>query len=191
MLAKSEMVAELLGRATAALVRSLTDMPRSDQQRLLRASGGEDVLVAAAMQPSVVEHVQRTSPLLPALLRGAQVRRELLESEGGTLSVADVAKFSRRTRQAVDKQRRAGHLLGVRVGPAWRYPAWQFADGQPLTGLREVLAALKGASPWSVAAFFLSRSVRLGSRRPLDVLRRGDVTAVVGAARAYGEHGAA
>jgi hypothetical protein len=185
------MVAELLGRATAALARSLTDMSRSDQQRLLRASGGEDVLVAAAMQPSVVEHVRTASPLMPALLRGARARRELLEAEGGTLSVAEVARFSRRTRQAVDKQRRAGHLLGVRVGPAWRYPAWQFADGQPLAGLREVLAALRGASPWAMAAFFLSRNARLGARRPLDVLRRGEVEAVVKAARAYGEHGAA
>jgi len=185
------MVAELLGRATAALARSLAGMPRNDQQRLMKAGGGEDVLVAAAMRPSVVEHVRRASPLLPALLRGAKARRELLEAEGGTLSVAEVARFSRRTRQAVDKQRRAGHLVGVRVGPAWRYPAWQFADGQPLPGLREVLAALQGASPWSVAAFFLSRNARLGSRRPLDVLRRGDVAVVVGAARAYGEHGAA
>ena len=53
------------------------------------------------------------------------------------------------------------------------------------------IRALKGVSPWSVVAFFLSRNARLGSRRPLDMLRRGDVTAVVGAARAYGEHGAA
>ncbi|HLA80966.1 MAG TPA: helix-turn-helix domain-containing protein, partial [Thermoleophilia bacterium] len=141
------MVAELLGRATAALARSLTTMSPRVQRRLLQAPAGEDVLVAAAMQPAVVEHVETPSPLLPALLRGAQAKRQLLEAEGGTLSAAEVARLLRLSRQAVDKQRRTGRLLALRAGPSWRYPAWQFIDGQSLPGLPEVLAALRAVSP--------------------------------------------
>lgn len=184
-------VAELLGRATAALARSLTTMPPRVQDKLLQAPAGEDVLVAAAMQPTVVEHVRSSSPLLPALLRGAQAKRQLLEAEGGTLSAADVARLLGRSRQAVDKQRRTGRLLAIRVGPSWRYPAWQFVDGQPLPGLPDVMAALHDISPWTAAAFLLSRSARLGAHRPVELLRRGEVDAVVRAAQAYGEHGAA
>ncbi len=185
------MVAELMGRATAALARSLTTMPSRAQRKLLRAPAGEDVLVAAAMQPTVVEHVRSSSPLLPALLRGAQAKRRLLDAEGGTLSAADVARLLRRSRQAVDKQRRAGRLLAIRVGTFWRYPVWQFVDGQPLPGVPDVLAVLHHVSPWTAIAFFLSSNARLGARRPVEMLRRHEVAAVVRAARAYGEHGAA
>lgn len=181
---------ELLARASAALARSLGTLPLPAQRALLRTASGEDVLVAVALQPAVVERVRRPSPLLPALLRGAQVRRRLLEAEGGTLSATEVSRLLGCSRQAVDKQRRTGRLLGLRVGATWRYPAWQFADGQPLAGLREVLAALRSPSPWTVAAFLLSRHARLGDRRPLDLLRRGEQDAVLAAARAYGEHGA-
>jgi len=149
------------------------------------------VLVAAAMQPAVVEHVETPSPLLPALLRGAQAKRQLLEAEGGTLSAAEVARLLRLSRQAVDKQRRTGRLLALRAGPSWRYPAWQFIDGQSLPGLPEVLAALRAVSPWTTAAFLLSRNTRLGERRPVDLLRRGELDAVERAAQAHGEHGAA
>ncbi len=185
------LVAELLGRAAAALARSLMTMPPHVQRKLLQAPAEEDVLVAAAMQPTVVERVRSSSPLLPALLRGAQAKRQLLEAEGGTLSATEVARLLRRSRQAVDKQRRTGRLLALRAGPSWRYPAWQFVDGQPLPGLPEVLAALREVSPWTAAAFLLSRNARLGGRRPVDLLRRGELDAVVRAAQAYGVHGAA
>lgn len=185
------LVAELLGRATAALARSLTTMPPRVQRELLQAPAEEDVLVAAAMQPTVVERVRSSSPLLPALLRGAQARRQLLEAEGGTLSASEVARLLRQSRQAVDKQRRSGRLLAFRTGPAWRYPAWQFVDGQSLPGLPAVLVALRGVSPWTTAGFLLSRNARLGERRPVDLLRRGELDDIVRAAQAYGEHGAA
>jgi hypothetical protein len=160
------------------------------QKSLLTAPAAEDVLVKAALQPTVVERIASRSPLLPALLRGAQEKRWLLAAEGGTLSGGEVAKLSGVTRQAIDKQRRAHKLFALRVGKAWRYPAWQFADGQPLPGLDTILGALRGTSQWSVAAFLLGRNVRLRGRRPLDLLRGGKVDPVDRAARAYGAHGA-
>jgi hypothetical protein len=115
----------------------------------------------------------------------------LLKAEGGSLSPAQAARLLGVTRQAIDKQRRSGRLLAVDVGRRWRYPAWQIHNGRLLTGLRETLTALRAPAPWTKVAFFLNRNPRLRSRRPLDALRRGQVNAVVGAARAYGRHGAA
>jgi hypothetical protein len=107
------------------------------------------------------------------------------------LSPEDAGRLLGVTRQAIDKQRRAGRLLAVSAGRRWRYPAWQLADGHVLDGMPDALVALRTAAPWVKAAFFLSRNARLGGRRPLDALRRGRVGDVVRAARAYGRHGAA
>lgn len=97
------------------------------------------------------------------------------------------------TQQAVDKRRRAGKLLAVPVGRGYRYPAWQFDErgrGGVLPGLEEVLESFGVEEPWMRASFFLRRNGRLDDRRPLDVLREGEMEAVKRAARAYGEHGA-
>jgi hypothetical protein len=166
-------------------------MPPKAQAALLEAPAGEEVLVRAALHPTVVEHLVSSSPLLPALLRGVEEKRRLVNIEGGTLSAGEVAQVLGITRQAVDKQRRGHKLLGLRVGQTWRYPAWQFVDGAPLAGLDRVLTGLRDVSPWTVAAFIVGRHARLGGRRPLDLLRKGEVTLVVDAARAYGTHGAA
>jgi hypothetical protein len=166
-------------------------MPPKAQEALLEAPAGEEVLIRAALHPTVVGTVVSSSPLLPALLRGVEEKRRLVNTEGGTLSAGEVAQVLGITRQAVDKQRRGHKLLGLRVGQTWRYPAWQFVDGAPLAGLDRVLARLRDVSPWTVAAFIVGRHARLGGRRPLDLLRKGEVTLVVDAARAYGTHGAA
>ena len=83
-------------------------MPPRTQRRLLQAPAGEDVLVAAAMQRTVVEHVRSSSPLLPALLRGAQAKRQLFEAEGGTLSAVEVARLLQRSRPVVRAARAYG-----------------------------------------------------------------------------------
>ena len=92
-------------------------MPPRTQRRLLQAPAGEDVLVAAAMQRTVVEHVRSSSPLLPALLRGAQAKRQLFEAEGGTLSAVEVARLLQRSRPVV----RAARAYGEH-GAAWSGP---------------------------------------------------------------------
>jgi hypothetical protein len=184
-------IAALVAEGTKTLVRAVTALAPSLRHRLVREGRGTDVLLTAAMHSPVLERTREQSPLLPALLRGVQQRRQLSSAEGGMLSADLFAKALGVSRQAVDKQRRRGQLLAVRAGNVWRYPAWQIADGAVLPGLRRVLALLPGQSAWTVIAFCLSRNMRLGGRRPLDLLRRGDLHPVLSAARAFGEHGAA
>lgn len=188
---ESDEITTLIGEATKTLVRTIGKLSRPVRRRLLKEGDGAHVLIEAALHPAILESARGSSPLLPALLRGVKQRRVLLHAEGGSFSGEEIAKALGISRQAVDKQRRQGRLLAVRDGATWRYPAWQIANGDPLPSLTAVLHILHEQSPWTIMAFLLSRNVRLGSRRPLDLLRKGRVEPILKAAEAYGEHGAA
>jgi hypothetical protein len=105
--------------------------------------------------------------------------------------VDDAAKLLRVSRQAIDKRRKTQTLLAVRVGRRYLYPAWQFGEAGALEGLAAILDALRGVDAWARMRFFLNGNAKLAGERPLSRLRRGDRTAVLSAARAFGEHGAA
>lgn len=188
---KPDLIAEVLVRGTRALTRILPNLPPTTLATLAEAPVDERLLVSVAMQPEVMDRLVPENPLLKARLRGLDAQRQLLEAEGGTLSADDVGGLLSIKRQAVDKARREGRLLALPVARRWRYPAWQFVDHSILQGLRDTLSVLHPAGPWAKSAFFLSRSVRLGERRPLDLLLEGRVADVLRAARDYGQHGAA
>src|SRR5690606_41693050 len=59
-----------------------------------------------------------------ARLRGLRMRARLLAAEGGTLSSTEVADLLGITRQAVNKRRKAGRLIGLATGRrGYAYPA--------------------------------------------------------------------
>ena len=127
-----------------------------------------------------------------AELRGVGVARGLIGAEGGQLSGEEVAEQIAMTRETVNQWRRQGWILGWRRGVRnYSYPAWQFFRGALLPGLAEVLEALepKRLAALEITDFILSESGELGGR-PLDLLRRGAVEAVVEHAKRYGDIGA-
>jgi hypothetical protein len=131
-------------------------------------------------------------PLARARLRGVLAMRELLSGDGGALAGNEVADLLGISRQAVDKRRKAGQLIAVELPRrGLLYPAWQFVEAGALPGLARVLAALGAHDAWAQARFFVSRNGRLANRRPLEVLKGGELDAVLRAAEAFGEHGAA
>lgn len=106
------------------------------------------------------------------------------------MSAEQVAHMLRTTLDAVEKCRQEGTLLGLPDdGEGCVYPTWQFDREQLVPGLGAVLQALQGIGPWMRAAFMLTGDAHLNGERPLDVLRRGEIDAVVAAAREYGEQG--
>ena len=184
--------AAFLARALNALAR-LT--PEIGDDVLGDAAGAESdygVLARALASPNALGTLLVDDPLAGARVRGLAMRQELLQRDGGTLTSEQVAAHLGLSRQAVDKRRRAGRLIGLNVGRrGYAYPAWQFSEGGVLPGLEAVLTSLSVHDPWMRSAFFLSGDPRLESERPLDELRRGNVEAVRRAAAGYGEHGAA
>jgi hypothetical protein len=141
---------------------------------------------------TLLEALQATGePYREALRRGREAQKELLAAEGGVLTSAEVADLLGLSRQAVDKRRRAGRLLGVTTGRRGIvYPAWQFVEGGILPGLEEVLCDLRDHGPWSQQIFMLTKNAWVDDEVPLNVLRRGELERVRRAARMYLEHSA-
>jgi hypothetical protein len=96
------------------------------------------------------------------------------------------------SRQAVDKRVQDGSLLAV-PGPSNRrsYPTLQFnRDGTVVPGLKMVRDALQTTNPWAILNFLSQPDARLGNRKPIDLLKSGNLDLVFEAARRHGEQGA-
>lgn len=173
---------------------ALADVAKRMQPNELRDASSRstnlDALVSGLLQPGSIGLLRAIDPLAPARLRGLRARDELLVAEGGTLGALEVAEVLGITRQAVNKRRESGKLVGVELGRrGFRYPAWQLSNGATLPGLERTLEVLSDVAPIGAVRFFLSGSHRLGGKRPLDLLRKNVIEPVVDAARVFGEHG--
>jgi hypothetical protein len=127
-------------------------------------------------------------PLAAARLKGVMIKSELLYEDGQPLTSEQVGSLLGITRQAVDKRRKKGQLLGITLGRrGYLYPVWQFAQGQVLPGLEPVLKELSEYDPWTQLMFFKTGDLRLDGDTPLQRLKAGDIEQVVLAASCYGE----
>jgi hypothetical protein len=152
----------------------------------------ESASVAQAQVNAAATEVETWTRIDRARLRGLQERRAVLEAEGGAVPTEEAARLLGVTPQAVNKRRKAGKLIGLSLGRrGYLYPVWQFERSGTLPHLSEVLDALPLEDEWMQAIFLLGPNERLDGSRPLDELRRGNVEAVLRAARTFGEHGAA
>jgi hypothetical protein len=128
-----------------------------------------------------------------ALLEGVRIVQEDLRKAGGSYDLEQVRTLMQGvSRQAVDKRVQEGSLLAV-PGPSNRrsYPTLQFnSDGTIVEGLKAVCAALPTKNPWTILNFLAHPDDRLQGRKPIDVLKAGNVELVVEAARRLGQQGA-
>lgn len=168
-------------------VEGLKSLDEANLLEAVKAPSDYSVLVSALNSEQALAAVRNTDPLAGARLRGMEAKRRLLESEGGAISSAQAAEILKVTRQAVDKRRKEGRLLGLELGKrGYFYPSWQFG----LKGLEDVLAALGGQDFWEKLSFFLNPSDLLEDRTPLEALNNGqNLEEVIRAAKVYGEHG--
>jgi len=148
----------------------------------------------AAAPPATVDH----SAFAPdarslALLEGVRIARETLRAAGGAYDLKQVKTLLRGiSRQAIDKRVREGSLLAV-PGPKNRrsFPTLQFKrDGTIVQGLKDVREALPTRDPWTILNFLVHPDDRLAGRKPIDLLKAGEVELVVEAARRITQQGA-
>lgn len=143
--------------------------------------------------PSVSEEAFAPGLKAKALLRGVEITQADLARSGGAYDLASVQTLLHGvSRQSVEARVRSGGLLAV-PGPSNKryYPVVQFRDdGTVVDGLSEVQAALPTKNAFAILNFLINPDDRLGGRKPIDLLKAGDVTSVVEAARRYAEAGA-
>lgn len=192
----SQVATEKNSAKTAFLLRSIDALNRIAETtavvEVLAAATDYSMLLKILSTPEALSTLTATDPLASAKLRGLVIKQQLLEAEGGCLSSTQVASLLGVTRQAVDKRRRLGQLIGLPTGKnRFAYPAWQFITGETLPGWETVLQHLLLSDPWMQTAFMLNDNLRLDGMSPLEALRQGKLKEVVLAAQTYGEQGAA
>lgn len=115
----------------------------------------------------------------------AQTHRETLLKD--CISAAAAAALTGRSRQSIERLRRADRLMALRLGNQWLYPRWQFepdAPGGVLPGLEDVLRHLHLSSA-GAAFWLLQPSERLGGAPPIQLLRRHHPEPVIQLAREH------
>jgi hypothetical protein len=162
-------------RASAALKQIAKHADEQSLQRAVAAPTDAGAVARAISDSTVMTSaVAELDPLAALIAKGAEQKLELLKQAGGVLSVSDVARLLRISRQAVDKRRREGKLLAVARGADYAYPACQFDDDQVVLGLPELLGHIGREPTWATLAFLVTPDARLGELAPLAVLRGKD-----------------
>lgn len=142
------------------------------------------LLAALAGGPAATEP-ERLEREAASVARYFQKRQELLQE---SLSAPEVARLLGTSRQTPHDRAKAGTLLAVRERGGLRFPRWQFDPNGPdgvLPGFPDVLRALN-ASPLAKVSWFLRPSPYLEGRTPLESLKAGEVTRLIGIARGAG-----
>jgi hypothetical protein len=183
----------LLERLTGAVVKRIESIPEKTALDLLKQGTDAEMMVSFATTAEAFPEVStvRIDPLAKARARGMSLRQRILTRDD-MLTLAEAAQALGLTPPAVNDRFRAGKLIALEAGARGRrYPAWQFEDEVAGRPLEAVLQVLKGLNSWTSYRFFTTPDSALEDETPLEVLRRGDIEAVIEAAKLFasGEQG--
>lgn len=126
---------------------------------------------------------EETRRLIERLVQQDSDDRAWAHQIGPVCEASDAAELLGRSADDVEEDE--GLLrLEMRSG-AVGYPIFQFDGRRVLSGVREVVIALRPAvaTTWTIASWLTSPQSRWGGARPLDRLRAGDVEEVLSAAK--------
>jgi len=147
----------------------------------LEVALGDLAVLTAAESP--IERLERLRDLYRA-------QADLLTRAGGAVSAAEAGELlGNVTRQAVEKRRERGTLLGVQVQGEFRYPLFQIEQSTILEGLPTVLKAFTVRSGWTQLSVLLSPQDALDGRSVIEALRDGEVDAAAAVAASFGTTG--
>jgi hypothetical protein len=161
---------ELRNAMSRGLARALEATPASAPEDPLAAV--DDPLDAAGAAESITLAEMESQALRESILKDC-------------LDAAEAGRLTGRSRQALERLRREGRLLALRVGSRWRYPRWQFdqdAPGGIVPGIAEVLRELS-LSPTGAAFWLLQPSEWLDGHPPIEWLHRHRPEPVIELAR--------
>ncbi len=168
-------------------------LPNLIIQRQGRRSATSQVKSGAVKKQTAIDaSAFEPSSRAKALLKGVEIAQNDLRESGGAYDLDQVRVLMNGiSRQMVDRKVREGSLLAV-PGPSNRraYPTVQFTrDGTVVPGLKAVYDALPTENPWAVLNFLVRPDPHLDGRRPIDLLKSGEINLVIEAARRMGHQG--
>ena len=141
------------------------------------------------LYPDPVPEPTRIKMIAAAIVKGFKAVEVLRKAEGGAWSSAEIRKrfgFG----LAELRRRRERHRIVFWQGAkrAIRYPKWEFTTtGTLLPGVEELLQIFHSPDQWRVMGYFLGPRQQLDGRRPLDLLRAGEIERVLDHARSHAE----
>lgn len=165
-------------RAHRALESVMKAMPSDALFEAAAAPRDLDALILAVSAGAIELPATQKDPMTGAMILAFDHRRQLLEQASPLLTAAEVQKILGVSRQAIDKRRERGSILGIRIGHNWAYPQLQFdleGGGQVYPCLSKVLAIHKGDSAWVVLDSLLAADPAFGGMTLLQVVREGRV----------------
>jgi hypothetical protein len=161
---------------------------RDDTKLLALVKKASDALIGQILDEIAGRETGKTALLRVAARLGDRTTPpaaidtgRLIEVSGGLLTSAEVANRLAQTRQNVNALVKGRRILGVRFGSQWKFPAVQFQEHEIVPGLAAVLKSMGDIGPWEALLALLS-PLDDPSRRPMEMLRRGDRTGALASA---------
>ncbi|MCP4664458.1 MAG: helix-turn-helix domain-containing protein [bacterium] len=188
-----EVAVQAAGRLTKEEFALVTELLRLDtdevgiERRRAMAEGLREAIRQYLSQPPADPLADVDAPIAPREAVAATVWADLeartnrLRLLRDCVSAEEAGRLTGRSRQAIERQRRAGRMVALRVGRRWRYPVWQLdadASGGVVLGLAEVLEHLR-LSPAGAAWWLTAPASELDGRAPIQLLRNHESDRVV------------
>jgi hypothetical protein len=173
-------------RINEAVVRMLAAASDETIHTILKESTDVASMIRLIAEVGVGE-VAEISPFAAAYLRGAEMKKRLLEEAGGAYSTGEVATLLQISEQAVHGRLNRGKLLALSIGnDRNRFPTCQFTGDGVVPGFEEFLAACNVDDPWMRLALLLDPQPALKGKSILDALRAGRRDMAVRVAGTFG-----
>lgn len=170
----------------AGLFRNLDESERRElEDAFLRV-----LALSQRSRPTALpEEIPEVAPERVALARARNLQRAT-EARAALLAdamtTAEVAGLLGVSSAAVTKRRTKGDLVAFRHAGDWRYPRWQFDEGEPRDDVLAVWRAMPGRVAVGRVRWFTLPSRHLDGRTPLQALGDGDADRVADAATYVG-----
>jgi hypothetical protein len=172
----------------AAPGATLEDLER-DFETLERAKLPDEVRQRIKHMRAKMAALQRQiAPLLATFSprsAGERIVAEMQVAEGGAWSDPEYRQKFDLSPPVLCRRRKEHRIVFWRNAKGdYFYPRWQFTEtGALLPGIQEVLQTFRSQDEWRVMRYFLGARKQLNDRRPLDLLRAGEIDRAIAHAR--------
>jgi hypothetical protein len=123
--------------------------------------------------------------------KGLELVEKAKDAEGGAWSGSELQQRFKLSPANLHRRRKEHRIIYWRdARHAFFYPKWQFTGtGAVQPGIEEILGVFKSSDEWRIMNYFLTPRYQLEGKRPLDLVRAGDVETVLSHARTHAEEG--